>query len=334
MPMNEPTAAASSSPLVTIVTPMFNTGAEVIETIDSIRKSTYGNVEHIIVDDASTDDSVAVVRAHLEETGHVARLEIHADNQGIARTRQHMIELARGKYIVGVADDLVRSDRIEKDVALLESLGDRAAGVFSIAQTFLHGTGEVLGEKGRWEGEVDADGCIPREVLAARLLESNFIAAMTCTLRRKVVVDVGYDTTFFIEDYPMWVRLLKAGYVFGYRDAISMDYRITQKSVRSRFNSLVVRDAVRSKALLLGSGLVPDEVVKRKTWRYFWSQITNFLPADRNMALRTVRSMGPPPGYGWLMAGRYVMERVGVWSRLQKRGSSETTATRIRKTSK
>lgn len=322
---------AAYLPLVTISTPMYNTGAEVVETIDSIRRSTYPNIEHIIIDDASTDDSVARVREHLAKTGHPAKLVVHEQNQGIAKTRQHGLDLAQGKYLVGVADDLMRPDRIEQDVAHLEALGDAVVGVFSIAQTFVHGTGEVLGRKGAWEGEVLEHGLVPREALAARLLESNFIAAMTCTLRRATLLEVGYDTRFFVEDYPMWVRLLKAGYAFAYRPEVSMDYRITEKSVRKRYASRVALDVVRSKALFLGSGLVPDPLVRQKTWHYFWGQITHLTLPHRKEALASLRALRAPIGYGLWTAVRYFAGRIGVWTGMTKRNDAETVAMTVRK---
>jgi hypothetical protein len=258
-------------------------------------------------------------------------LVVHEQNQGIAKTRQHGLDLAQGKYMVGVADDLMRPDRIEQDVAHLEVLGDAVAGVFSIAQTFEHGTGEVLGWKGAWEGEVLEHGLVPREALAARLLESNFIAAMTCTLRRDILLRVGYDTSFFVEDYPMWVRLLKAGYAFAYRPEVSMDYRITEKSVRKRYTSRVALDALRSKALFYGSGLVADQVVRQKTWHYFWGQITHFTPLHRKEARACLRTLGAPLGFGlWAMV-RYVLGRLGAWSGYTKRNDAETVAMNVRK---
>lgn len=315
-------------PLVSITTPMYNTGREVLETIDSIRKSSYPNVEHLIVDDASTDDSVELVRAYLEETGHSARLVVHSKNQGIAATRQHLLALAQGEFVVGVSDDLVRPDRIAQDVRCLMAADEDVVGVFSLAQTFLHGTNEVLGIKGKWNGETDSKGRIDPRELAERLLESNFIAAMTCTLRRKVVVDVGYDTRFFIDDYPMWVRLLKAGYSFAYRDVVSMDYRITSNSVRQGHASRIALDALKSKVMFEGSGLIPDRRVHQEAWQYFWSKLTVFNSQHRRLALQSLRDMKAAWGIMSFTAVRYVSKKL---AHRPNSITDETLATTIRK---
>ncbi len=280
------------SPKVSILTPMFNTGREVLETIESVRASTYKDWEHIILDDASTDDSVSLIRAHIEETGYPGRLFENPANLGIAATRQALMKKARGEFLVGVADDLLRPDRIEKDVRCLESAPPRVAGVFSRVETFDHTSREVIGQIGAWKGSLDESGQIEPKELAHRLLKTNLIPAMTVTLRRSIIDSVGYDTSFFIEDYPTWVRLLKAGHTFCYRDEVSMDYRIVSTSVRSKHRSRVDLDCLRSKALFFDSGLVDNKRVRDECWRYFWSKITVFNAADRRQAREVLSKMG------------------------------------------
>lgn len=55
-------------PLVSIITPLYNAASFISQTISSIQNQTYTNWEHIIVDDASTDDSIRIVTTQYQKT--------------------------------------------------------------------------------------------------------------------------------------------------------------------------------------------------------------------------------------------------------------------------
>ena len=105
---------------VSVVTAVYNTGKEVLETLDSVSKNDWDDMEHLILDDASTDDSVEIIRAYLERTGYRATLEQNAENKGIAFTRQALLDRSRGANYIGISDDRMRPERIRHSVEWMD----------------------------------------------------------------------------------------------------------------------------------------------------------------------------------------------------------------------
>lgn len=106
----------SAQPLVTIVTPTFNQAQYVAETIESVLTQTYPNIEYIVLDDGSTDDTKRVLepykdRAHIESQ----------TNMGQARTLNKGWAAARGTYLAYLSsDDILYPDAIARLVQALE----------------------------------------------------------------------------------------------------------------------------------------------------------------------------------------------------------------------
>ncbi|MCD8318293.1 MAG: glycosyltransferase [Paraprevotella sp.] len=93
-------------PLVSVIIPNFNYGRYLEERIESVSRQTFTDFELILLDDASTDNSLAVMEAY-RENPHVVHIEVNAQNTG-SPFKQWMkgILLARGKYIwIAEADD-------------------------------------------------------------------------------------------------------------------------------------------------------------------------------------------------------------------------------------
>ena len=105
-------------PLVSIIIPCYNAEKFVAEAIQSALEQTYPNCEIVVIDDGSSDSSLKVVRSFgdriLWETG---------PNRGGSAARNRGLKLARGKYIQFLdADDFISIDKIERQVAALESV--------------------------------------------------------------------------------------------------------------------------------------------------------------------------------------------------------------------
>ncbi len=101
------TVASKSYPLVSIRTPSFNHQKFIKQALDSAVNDRYPNKELVIIDDASTDGSDAVIRLWIEQNGHhfPVRYKRHPRNLGIARTLNDLGEECRGDYIVSLASD-------------------------------------------------------------------------------------------------------------------------------------------------------------------------------------------------------------------------------------
>lgn len=124
-------------PLVSIITVVFNGGETLQKTIDSIKEQTYKNIEYIIIDGGSTDNTLDIIKSNDEWVS----FWISEKDSGIYDAMNKGISIAKGD-LIGIlnADDFYKSDTVENVVdSFLESKGD----IFHGDALFLKGN-EVL----------------------------------------------------------------------------------------------------------------------------------------------------------------------------------------------
>ncbi len=111
----------SRDPLVSIIIPTYNRAGLICQTIDNVFQQTYTRFELIIVDDGSTDDTLA----NLRQSGQKIRV-IEQQNSGPAVARNRGAAAARGEIIAFQdSDDLWKPTKIARQVALLERFGPK-----------------------------------------------------------------------------------------------------------------------------------------------------------------------------------------------------------------
>ena len=99
-------------PVVSILIPAYNAAAYLPQCLDSILKQTYRDLQVVIVDDGSKDNTLEVCRECAEKD---ARIEVYnQENQGVAATRNHLLDKVKGDYVLFVdADDWIEPDMVE-----------------------------------------------------------------------------------------------------------------------------------------------------------------------------------------------------------------------------
>ena len=124
----------TSQPLVTIGAINYNNGLYVIETLESIKAQSYQNVELIIVDDCSTDNSVVLITEWLKNFDKPYKFIKHEKNKGVCNTCNDLLTNASGKYISTIGtDDIMMPDKIKVQVEILENSADEVCAVYSDA---------------------------------------------------------------------------------------------------------------------------------------------------------------------------------------------------------
>ncbi len=105
------------NPLVSILIPIYNAENYLRETVNSALKQTWQNIEIILVDDGSTDHSLAIAKTYESKEVKV----ISQQNQGASAARNRALKEAQGDFIQYLdADDLIESDKIERQLKLLK----------------------------------------------------------------------------------------------------------------------------------------------------------------------------------------------------------------------
>lgn len=105
---------------VSIIVPIYNSGELIRRCLDSLLNQTYSNIEVLLIDDGSTDQTPDIIKEYLTRTNKFCYYR--KENQGPSATRNYGIRLVQGDYVCFVdADDVIDPTMIEKLVDLIES---------------------------------------------------------------------------------------------------------------------------------------------------------------------------------------------------------------------
>jgi len=203
-------------PLVSIIIPCYNHEKYIEECILSIVNQTYKNIELIVIDDGSKDNSPVILERLQKQYGFF--LEIQS-NMGLSKTLNKAIRnYSHGKYIAGSgSDDFLALDRIEKQVRYIEAHPEYVmvcGKVYGVDEN-----SQVIEGFNIIDSVTDPEKSLTFE----SLVESDPIPAMTVMLRKDVWLECGgYNENTIVEDLDMWLKVAyryKIGYMddyFGY----------------------------------------------------------------------------------------------------------------------
>ncbi len=112
-----PEPLAGAAPLISVVMANFEAGEKIVHALHSVLRQSVGDLEVIVSDDGSRDDSLAHVRRLMEIDGRI-RLVTALENGGPARCRNRALDMARGRWIAVVdSDDIIHPERFERLLA-------------------------------------------------------------------------------------------------------------------------------------------------------------------------------------------------------------------------
>jgi glycosyltransferase involved in cell wall biosynthesis len=186
-------------PEVTVLTAVRNGARFLPETIASIRRQTFDDLEYIVVDDASDDQSPQVVEDAMRSDARIRLLRRH-ERGGPYAAANHGLRDARGRFIVRIdADDVAVPERIERQVAFLVRTGLRAcASWFRVRSA----DGALSSEVGDVPGSVRA--------LKWRLCVRHELAHSTACTQRVALEEIGgYRELPAAQDLRMWCDLAR-----------------------------------------------------------------------------------------------------------------------------
>jgi glycosyltransferase involved in cell wall biosynthesis len=164
---------ALHSPLVSVLIPAYNAAEHLSSTLRSVQEQTLRELEVIVVDDGSTDQTLAIAQAAALRDPRVR--VIRQTNAGVGAARNAGLRLARGKYIAPFdADDLWSPHKIERQIARLEKTGSDTRLVYCWSRNIdRHGRVISWGHPYRIEGHV-----------GAAMLLGNFVGSASVPLFR------------------------------------------------------------------------------------------------------------------------------------------------------
>jgi len=213
---------------VSVIIPAYNKAELTVKTVESVLDQTYGNIEIIVVDDGSTDDTKERL------TSYAGRIEyIYKENGGACAARNLGIKKARGEYLAFIdCDDIYLPRKIEKAVECFNE---------NPRFGFVHTPVYFIDEKGRSRGRYPRFQKVPSGWISKKLLQKNFVCNSTVVVRKTCFEKTGlFDEKIFTPaDWDMWLRLAEryqAGYIpvslTGYRKSDSYIARNLEQSKR------------------------------------------------------------------------------------------------------
>lgn len=191
----------TNQPLISVLMPAYNSELYIAEAIESILNQTYSNIELIIFDDGSTDNTRQVIQSF--DDPRIVKM-LSDQNYGVVRARNDMIDKAGGQYIALMdADDIADRTRLAKQLRILEA-GE--CDLCGSAQWVLdESSGKIKKSKDKF---TDPD---------LRALLSVYCGLCNSAMMGKAEIfkRFKYDTTILTsEDYYLWVQMAAAGYRF------------------------------------------------------------------------------------------------------------------------
>lgn len=208
-----------TSPLVSIVVPSYNHEKYIQETIESIVNQTYDNIELIVIDDGSKDNSPQIIQKLSKKYGFKF---IHRPNKGLSATLNEGIKLSKGKYWSACAsDDVLILDKIAIQVGFMENNLEYGM-CFSKIIAF-----NERGEKTKNNPKYAKSGWLFKDILYQRLT----IPAASILTRKEVFDRVGlYDENLFVEDWDMFLKIANK-YQIGFVNQYLAYYRLHDSNI-------------------------------------------------------------------------------------------------------
>ncbi|NNC50945.1 MAG: glycosyltransferase [Flaviramulus sp.] len=193
-------------PLITVLMPVYNCELYVSEAIESILNQTFDDFEFLIIDDASTDKTVSIIKSFEDPRIHLIEKPI---NVGYTDSLNLGLKIANGKYIARMdGDDISLPERFAKQIAFLETHPE-----------------VVL--CGAWLNIIDSNRIVKlpenHTSIKLALLKGNCIVHPTIMMRKQTLDEfsIRYELSKEpAEDYALWVKLLRLGRLHNLQEVL------------------------------------------------------------------------------------------------------------------
>lgn len=221
-------------PLVTVVVITYNSEKYVLETLESIKSQTYADIELIVSDDCSKDNTVAIAERWLNENKDRfidTKLITTEVNTGIPANCNRGWKAAKGEWIKYIAgDDTLKIDAIESFVEFIDKNAETKivhSNIDMYVDDFTEKNFKSIYSSAFFNEKLSIDKQFG--LLSLR----SFIPAPSVIINKGLLEELsGFDETIpLCEDYPFWLKVNDAGYLFYYLDKVTANYRLHNASV-------------------------------------------------------------------------------------------------------
>lgn len=231
-------------PLVSIIVITYNSAKYVLETLESAKAQTYKNIELIISDDCSIDNTVEICRKWNKENNQRfsrTQLLVSQQNTGISANCNRGVSAAIGEWVKLIAgDDILLINCISENVNFALQNQD-ASLIFSRMEIIGGSTDNNVAVS---QNEVPYFFSKTAHQQFNLLVIKNRLFAPSSFIKAKVIRDInGYDERIRnLEDRPLWIKATKAGYKLFFMPTITVKYRVHPESINYNFSADSLHD--------------------------------------------------------------------------------------------
>lgn len=232
------------NPLVSVVVLTYNSSRFIIETLDSIKVQTYSNIELVIADDRSEDNTIEVCKNWLYKNSRRFKRTLLVEsnqNTGIPANCNRGLKNSNGiwlKFIAG--DDILADDAIEANINFVS----KDININIVVSKYLSFI-EDNGVKNTVRETPNTKRHLKFFTLDANkqykfLLFRSFNIAPSAFIKKKSILEVGgFDERYkFIEDLPLWLKTTRNGEKIFFLNKITVYYRVDNNSITRRKKNL------------------------------------------------------------------------------------------------
>lgn len=230
----------NSMPLVSVIIPVYNSEQFICEAVDSVLNQTYTNLQIIVVNDASTDNTLKLLSEYQDSRIQIITL---TQNMHAAYARNMALPHVKGKYIAFLdADDLWYPTKIEKQVHILENNAQYCA-CFTWAYLIDENNNRVIpyDESTLFlHNAFHVENLNQKECLLYFLTKGNYINSCSSLIRTDVIKKIGGQNLSLIQlhDFEHWIRLVSYGEIYMLCEELTIYRRIRNGQSISASNTV------------------------------------------------------------------------------------------------
>lgn len=199
------------NPLLTVALTNYNQAQYIEGAFEAILNQTYKPIEIIIVDDASTDNSVEIIERYLAKYSNI-RLVKNSQNRGLMANLKELLQLAKGEYLYGFAvDDMILPGLFEKSMNILAQYPQ--AGLCWVETVFINEKGQKIGED-RFHLSAKPKYLSSEEIVEVLRKKMLHISGLNTIYKRSALIEAG-GTVSELKSWSDFFPILVMAFRYG-----------------------------------------------------------------------------------------------------------------------